>query len=731
MKNSMASSQVPRRCRWCRSMGVTIVLLVLVMMMTTTTTVPHNRAQNVGFGAVSGAVVKSFPPQTPTFSNSPGGGSSSWKTAFGENEKHPLEDAKSWKLHAERRNKQKKLQDEEQRQKKQSRFSLFSRDNEDDGRRRLATYVKVATDERTPYTVLHKQLKPHLPFAGGDTTHGMMIDAGSQGTRLHIYEWDQRILLDQDDLLETVHGRKLSIPTSNSRWTDKYLPGLDVFATYKNETKLVHHLRKYLGPLLEFAKTVLQDKEDQWSSYPIYLKATGGLRTLPQHDRVRIMDAVRTLFNDHETFNPFAFKDEQARVISGEEEAIYGWVGVNFALDTLIKDSEKHLFVDPKLTYGMVEMGGASTQIAFFENSQDLMANLFKLQLGATRHWNVYVHSYLYVGINGAFSRLNGRLYGKGTNVNPCLPVGSEIDVESWIHMNEFGRFYPRSANESTSYNTTMVSRTATMDVEECSDRTYRLLRKDANEEWCDFEMDGNCAFAGIYQPPMPKVTDKTTEFIATSNFVDVFQFLGLGERANVSEIGEGAREVCKLTWKELKKYDEKLEEQHDEDTLKQMCFRSLFVYHLLAEGWGFGDDYTLNAVDVINGQKLGWALGCMLYEINTLPWDFHPELLYKGRSWWQIVVYVILGIAGGGTIGFVLAMNLNKSFNKKVRESKFFRHSILATNPVIRKSLSVRDLDLSDLDRLYDDDELDAEREAFKKKNETYESTGSSSSRF
>ena len=60
--------------------------------------------------------------------------------------------------------------------------------------------------------------------------------------------------------------------------------------------------------------------------------------------------------------------------------------------------------------------------------------------------------------------------------------------------MDEFGRFYPRSANESTPYNTTMVSRSATMDVEECSDRTYRLLRKDTNKEWCDFEMDGNCA---------------------------------------------------------------------------------------------------------------------------------------------------------------------------------------------------------------------------------------------
>ena len=81
--------------------------------------------------------------------------------------------------------------------------------------------------------------------------------------------------------------------------------------------------------MLDFARTILKDKADQWSKYPIYLKATGGLRTLSHHDRVRIMRAVRELFND-KNFCPFDFVDERARVISGEEEAIYGWVGVNF-----------------------------------------------------------------------------------------------------------------------------------------------------------------------------------------------------------------------------------------------------------------------------------------------------------------------------------------------------------------------------------------------------------------
>ena len=36
-----------------------------------------------------------------------------------------------------------------------------------------------------------------------------------------MYEWEKRILLDQNDLLDVAHGLKLSIPTSSSRWTDK------------------------------------------------------------------------------------------------------------------------------------------------------------------------------------------------------------------------------------------------------------------------------------------------------------------------------------------------------------------------------------------------------------------------------------------------------------------------------------------------------------------------------
>jgi hypothetical protein len=70
--------------------------------------------------------------------------------------RHPLEDAQSWRLHQRRSLEEEDPNDSEAEQ-----------DNEEE------------EDVETPYKIMHKKLKNHIPFAGGDTTHGMIIDAGS------------------------------------------------------------------------------------------------------------------------------------------------------------------------------------------------------------------------------------------------------------------------------------------------------------------------------------------------------------------------------------------------------------------------------------------------------------------------------------------------------------------------------------------------------------------------
>jgi hypothetical protein len=115
-------------------------------------------------------------------------------------------------------------------------------------------------------------------------------------------------------------------------------------------------------------------------------------------------------------------------------------------------------------------------QIGFFENNDDVMAGLFKLQLGGARHWNIYTHSFLYFGVNGAWSRLNAALLWKDrTTINPCLPSNSSVVFESWIHVNKVGNFLPRSSPESTPYSATMINNQP--NFEQCSALTFQLLR--------------------------------------------------------------------------------------------------------------------------------------------------------------------------------------------------------------------------------------------------------------
>ena len=52
-------------------------------------------------------------------------------------------------------------------------------------------------------------------------------------------------------------------------------------------------------------------------------------------------------------------------------------------------------------------------------------------------------------------------------------------------------------------------------------------------------------------------------------------------------------------------------------------CFQSAYIHEILRNGYGFQDTDSITATNIINGQKVSWALGSMVYEINTLPWDY------------------------------------------------------------------------------------------------------------
>ncbi len=80
-------------------------------------------------------------------------------------------------------------------------------------------------------------------------THGMMIDAGSGGSRMHVFQWEPRIF--------EVIPPPISYPNSRNRWTRRLKPGISTLVG-KGKKQVWGHL----APLIEFAKDVLKDEEE-------------------------------------------------------------------------------------------------------------------------------------------------------------------------------------------------------------------------------------------------------------------------------------------------------------------------------------------------------------------------------------------------------------------------------------------------------------------------------------
>ena len=83
-----------------------------------------------------------------------------------------------------------------------------------------------------------------------------------------------------------------------------------------------------------------------------------------------------------------------------------------------------------------------------------------------------------------------------------------------------------------------------------------------------------------------------------------------------MAEVEEGTRRICSLSMGELIGFNAAKASPLVPSDLIQMCFRAAFTTSFLMDGIGFPKEYVLEAANVINGQKIGWALGSMLYEV-------------------------------------------------------------------------------------------------------------------
>ena len=98
----------------------------------------------------------------------------------------------------------------------------------------------------------------------------------------------------------------------------------------------------------------------------------------------------------------------------------------------------------------------------------------------------------------------------------------------------------------------------------------------------------------------------------------------------------ESARRICSFSMGELIGFNAGKDTPLVPSDLIEMCFRATFITSFLIDGFGFPRDYVVEAANVINGQKVGWALGSMLYEVCRciiVTWERWTQILTRMRT--------------------------------------------------------------------------------------------------
>ena len=363
-----------------------------------------------------------------------------------------------------------------------------------------------------------------------------------------------------------------------------------------------------------------------------------------------------------------------ARIISGEEEAIYSWAAVNFLMGSLLPNSlgtGAALEIGENLTFGTLDLGGASSQIAFFVPSQvwlvfiiqfacifisfrvlwqDISEGLFKLQIGGQKHWNVYTKSFLQFGQTSARLRhVTGLADTAARGVEPnSAAVPTSLNYCFFAGYSE--KVFSTPFGNMTSPLGALLSGPpvpAQDQFSRCLDTIRPLLVK-YNNDYCNVVYNGQCSINGAYMPSVSDSYVGNRRFIGTSSYRYPWRILLLPETATLTEYRSRAEKICAMSFRDVIHYSEVNNLNSFEDRLGDRicnwCFLVSYTYALLVEGYGFRPDQSITVLDQVRGNKVGWPLGAILYELNTMPWVYEPDIT-TADHWMAAVVMLIIGI--------------------------------------------------------------------------------------
>ncbi|KAH8599730.1 guanosine-diphosphatase-like protein [Bisporella sp. PMI_857] len=422
--------------------------------------------------------------------------------------------------------------------------------------------VKGGNDGQTPSdssygtTKCSKSIDSSKPIV----QYALMIDAGSTGSRIHVYKFN-----NCGPTPELEH---------EGFWMTEKKTGGSGLSSYGADAE---GAAKRLHPCGR--------KGDSWTS-----------ETWPELSQ-KILDAVRTRLETVYPFPVVSKEKEGVVVMEGKDEGVFAWITTNYLLGKIGGP-------DHSETAAVFDLGGGSTQIVFEPTFKGANGGIpekladteqrYVLNFGG-REFELYQHSHLGYGLMSARESIHKTLiedvHGAHPEdsswvskpvVNPCIAPGMEraIDVK-------LGEGHALGAAIT------------------CRKLAEKILQKDAE---CKV---APCSFNGIHQPSLQK-TFAREDVYTFSYFFDRTEPLGMPESFTLKELHHLTDQVCggKDHWDVFQNVPGALDELEHRP---EHCLDLNFMMALLHTGYEFPIDREVKIAKKIKNNELGWCLGASL----------------------------------------------------------------------------------------------------------------------
>ncbi|XP_040354544.1 ectonucleoside triphosphate diphosphohydrolase 2 isoform X3 [Ixodes scapularis] len=416
--------------------------------------------------------------------------------------------------------------------------------------------------------------------------HGVVVDAGSSHTEATLYRWQGAKYLGT--------GRAVQVDHAESDG------GISTMEPRRTAEDLARAVSGLLGGIRA----------------PVYLGATAGMRVL---NLTQPAQADAILMAAECALKPYGLR--RAVILSGHDEGVFAWLSTNYLVEVIPQDSGH-----TEDTFGALDLGGASTQVAFPVSSDASSEDITELTLYG-RKYRVFAVSYLCYGVNEIRRRFLAHIIAqqvslvtgfssslvvgpfilqeyRDTIVSPCHNSGYTFNLTAKDIFESYCTITPQTESWLQQHPDAVFTFVGNGSANECHSAVADLM----NPATC------KKSYSTCLEPPkVPVPTGQ--KYMAFSAFYYTLKALN-ATGMPLDTFLNNSNLMCSATWEEAQTLVTPAR------FVANYCFQSMFVRDLLLDKYGFSDATWsgINFIKKAKGYDLGWSLGFMINATNAIP---------------------------------------------------------------------------------------------------------------